>query len=278
MSCKAVAWTLLAAIAFAMVLLFNYWVPYQLLSLLAYTGIVLALCGLANVMLPFRFLGVRKRAVGALVLAGGVVLALVGLCWPDSRIHVAQPGSRLDDIMPEYTGSEVHSVRVHARPEQVMQAVRQSTFGDLKSLGTLLKIRGAVMRTPALDTGDLRNKRMLDGFAESGYLLDGSEHEIVIFRVGNVRATRPPEVHTLQEFAAYREPGGVKMAFDFNAVEAQNGWSTLTTETRVVGMDDSSRGPGALYWRLILPGSGLLRRQWLEGIKRRAESMPGPGH
>ena len=26
------------------------------------------------------------------------------------------------------------------------------------------------------------------------------------------------------------------------------------------------------YWRLIVPGSGLLRRQWLDGIKRRAES------
>ncbi len=71
MSFKAVAWTLLAAMAFTTVLLFNYWAAYQPLSTLAYSGIVLALGGLANLVLPFRFLGVRKRAVGALILAGG---------------------------------------------------------------------------------------------------------------------------------------------------------------------------------------------------------------
>jgi hypothetical protein len=44
MSFKAVAWTLLAAIAFTAVLLFNYWAAYQPLSTVAYSGIVLALC------------------------------------------------------------------------------------------------------------------------------------------------------------------------------------------------------------------------------------------
>ena len=50
MSGKAVAWTLLSAIAFATVLLFNHWASYQPLSTLLYAGIVLALCGLANIV------------------------------------------------------------------------------------------------------------------------------------------------------------------------------------------------------------------------------------
>ena len=57
------------------VLLLNYWASFQLLSTLTYTGIVAALIGLSNLALPFRFMGVRRRAVGALGLAGGVVLA-----------------------------------------------------------------------------------------------------------------------------------------------------------------------------------------------------------
>ncbi len=276
MSLKAASWTLLIAMALGAILLFNYWAPYQFLSLLAYSGIVLALCGLANLLLPFRFLGVRKRAVGAFILAGGVVLTLVGLRLPDPTIHIAQHRSRLDDILPEYQGSERHSVRIHARPEQVMQGVRQSTMGDLRSLDTLLRVRAAVLRIPFQSTRELRDKRMIDSFLASGYLFDESEHEIVIFTVGNVRAIPRPEVHTLQEFADYREPGAVKTAFDFRAEEAGEGWSTLTTETRVVGLDDISSGPGTRYWRLILPGSGLLRRQWLEGIKKRTESMPNP--
>ena len=275
MSFKAVAWTLLGAMALAAVLLLNYWASYQPLSTLAYSGIVLSLCGLANLALPFRFLGIRKRAVGALILAGGVGLAIAALLWPAPIIRVAQHRTLLDDIMPEYQFSERHSARIHAPPEQVMQAVRESTFGDMKSLVTLLKIRGAVLRIH--DTGGfLQDKRVLDAFSASGYLSGGSEHEIVMCGGANVRAKRRLEARTLQEFADDREQGGVKIAYDFNVEDAGGGWSTISAETRVVALDDFTRRGMGRYWRLIVPGSGLLRLQWLEGIKKRAESMPNP--
>jgi len=272
MSAQTLSWILLAAITLGAVLLFNYWASYQLLSTLAYAGIVAALVGLANLAFPFRFLGVRKRGVGALVLAGGVALALAALFWPASTVRVAQRRTILDDAMPEYQFCERHSARVHARREQVLQAIRQATFADMKSLDTLLKIRGAFLRAHFRGIGDLQNKRILDSFLESGYLLGGSEHEIVVFGAVDVRKMRRPEVHTLQEFADYREQGAIKQAFDFNVEEAGEGSSTIITETRVAATDDlTSRGMGR-YWRLIVPGSGLLRRQWLDGIKRRAES------
>ena len=276
MSFKAVAWTLLAAMALAAILLLNYWASYQPLSTLAYSGIVLALCGLANLALPFRFLGIRKRAVGALILAGGVGLAIAALLWPAPIIRVAQHRTLLDDIMPEYQFSERHSARIHAKPEQVMQAIHESTFRDMKSLDTLLKIRGAALRIQ--DTGGaFRDKRILDTFSASGYLFGRSEHEIVMCGGANVRAKRLLEARTVQEFADDREQGGVKIAYDFNVEEAGGGWSTISAETRVVALDDVTRRGMGRYWRLIVPGSGLLRRQWLEGIKKRAESMPNPG-
>jgi len=79
---NVVSWMLLAAIALAIVLLFNYWASFQPLSTLAYSGIVLALAGLVNLILPFRFLGVRKRIVGAFILAGGVALTSAALFSP----------------------------------------------------------------------------------------------------------------------------------------------------------------------------------------------------
>jgi hypothetical protein len=149
MSVKSLSWILLAATTVGAFLLFNYWASYQLLSILAYAGIVAAILGLANLAFPFRFLGVRKRALGALILAGGMALTFGALSWPASTITVAQHRTRLDELMPEYHFSERHSARIHARPEQVMQAVRESTFGDMKSLSTLLKIRGAALPTPS---------------------------------------------------------------------------------------------------------------------------------
>ena len=273
MSVKTLPWILFAAITLGAVLLLNYWASYQLLSTLAYAGIVASLLGLANLALPFRFLGVRKRSIGALILAAGVALTLAALFWPASMIRVAQPRTRLDDIMPEYQFFERHSTRIHSQPEQVMRAVRQSTFGDMKSLAMLLKIRGAALRASSDGTGAFsQDKRILDAFSASGYILGESEHEIVMCGGANVRAKRILQVRTLQEFADYREQGAVKMAFDFNVEDAGGGWSAINTETRVLATDDLTRRGMARYWRLIVPGSGLLRRQWLDGIKRRAES------
>lgn len=193
MSVKTLSWILLAPITLGTVLLFNYWASYQLLSTLAYAGIVAALFGLANLALPFRFLGVRKRAVGALILAGGAVLTLAALSWPSSTIRVAQPRTLLDGAMPAYQFSERHSARIHARREQVMQAIRQATFGDMKSLVTLLKIRGAVLREPSHDTGAFsQDKRILDAFSASGFLFGASEHEIVIVAAGECAGEPPP--------------------------------------------------------------------------------------
>jgi len=275
MSLKAFSWILLSAIAIGFILLFNYWASYQLLSTLAYAGIAAALGGLANAVIPFRFLGIRRRIVGVVILAGGVVLMVAALIWPAPMFRVGHPQTYLDDAMPEYQFWEKHSVRIHARPEQVMQAVRQSTFGDMKSLSMLLKIRSAGLRTPSQSTGALAaDRRILDAFSASGYVSGGGEHEIVTCGGANVPARRPLKPRSLEECASYREPGAIKVAFNFKAGDAGQGWSVVSTETRVLATDDvTSRGMGR-YWRLIVPGSGLLRRQWLAGIKRRAESEP----
>ena len=275
MSLKAVSWALVIAMALGGVLLLNYWASFQPLSTLAYSGIVLALAGLANVVVPFRFLGVRRRVAGLLILVSGVGLAYAALLWPAPMIRVAQPRSVLDEIVPEYQFSEKHSVRVHARPEQAVQAIRQSTLGDLKSLVTLMKIRGAVYRQPFQGFGEWQDKPFVDSFLASGYLIGGNEREIAIFGVVDVRAKRRPEVHSLPELAAYRKPGGVVTAFDFIVEDAGDGWSNIFAETRMMATDDATcRGAGR-YWRLIVPGSGLLRLQWLEGIKGRAERLAG---
>jgi hypothetical protein len=270
MSLKALSWILFAVAALSGVLLLNYWAPYQWLATLAYSGIVASILGLANLAFPFRFMGVRRRVAGGLGLAGGVGLTLAALHWPSPLVRVAQPTTRLDQVMPAYQCVERHTARVHARPEQVMQAVRQSTLGDMKSLAALVKIRAAALRTPAPDVAARRDERVLEAF--SGVGLDADANELVVFWAANLREMRRPELHTAQQFVAYREEGTVKMAFDFQAQPAGDGWSLLSTETRVLSLDEAtSRGMGR-YWRLIVPGSGLLRRQWLDGIRRRAES------
>jgi hypothetical protein len=61
-------------------------------------------------------------------------------------------------------------------------------------------------------------------------------------------------------------------AMNFLVQEEADGWCRLSTETRVFGTDDGARRRFAVYWRMIYPGSALIRRMWLQAIKRRAEA------
>jgi hypothetical protein len=58
---------------------------------------------------------------------------------------------------------------------------------------------------------------------------------------------------------------------NFRLEDEGNGWTRVTTETRVFATDDRARHRFAAYWRAIYPGSALIRRMWLRAIRLRAE-------
>jgi hypothetical protein len=73
------------------------------------------------------------------------------------------------------------------------------------------------------------------------------------------------------EFAAFREPGYARAAFNMHAEPAPGGGTLLTTETRIQATDDEARRSFRRYWRVIYPGSAAIRLAWLRAIRRRAE-------
>ena len=58
---------------------------------------------------------------------------------------------------------------------------------------------------------------------------------------------------------------------NFLVTPAGPGNSTISTETRVYADDAAAIHRFAIYWRLIHPGSDIIRRMWLRAIKERAE-------
>jgi hypothetical protein len=51
-----------------------------------------------------------------------------------------------------------------------------------------------------------------------------------------------------------------------------NSWTRLVAETRVQGTDVAAQRTPGRYWCLIYPGSGMIRRMWLNAARVRAES------
>ena len=71
---------------------------------------------------------------------------------------------------------------------------------------------------------------------------------------------------------AITQPGFAKVTMNFLIQPRGERACVLRTETRVLATDPSSRAMFTHYWRMIAPGSALIRKMWLRAIKVRAEA------
>jgi hypothetical protein len=83
-------------------------------------------------------------------------------------------------------------------------------------------------------------------------------------------------IHDRAAFRDFADDGCVKVAWNLR-IGATDGVSCdLSTETRIEYFGTAARRKFRLYWTLVGPFSGAIRRALLSGIKLRAEGPPGP--
>ena len=100
-------------------------------------------------------------------------------------------------------------------------------------------------------------------------LADDPGREIVIGRGGNAMGGK---LWAAEEFRAFHPAPLVKIVMNFRIQEVDAAHCRLTTETRVYAAGTHVLRGFATYWRMIYPGSSLIRREWLRAIKLRAEA------
>jgi len=242
-------------------------------SVIVYAGLLLMLAGSVSVIRPLRLLRIPSRPAAAAVLGAGLALALAGAALPAAETRSSGPQTRLDDFVPAYQFGEVHETRIHASPDRVYSALRAVTAEEIRLFRTLTWIRNPgrpwVKRSESILAPPARQP-ILDVALRSGFLLlaDKPGQEIV---VGTIVCCGGSGVADPQSFADLSGPGFAKAGMNFVIRDEGGGWSHLRTETRVYATDASARRRFAVYWRVIYPGSALIRRMWLRAVKERAE-------
>jgi hypothetical protein len=244
---------------------------------LVYGGLLVMLVGAVAVVRPLRLPALRSRATGVLVLFCGVLIFVIGATLPADETQVAIARTKLDEFAPVYQFSESHSIQIGASKERVYESIRQVTAGEIKLLRTITWIRRLGRATPPGILNAPQNEPVLEVALQSGFLLlaDEPDHEIVIGAL--VRAPtgwRPNKKPTPDDFKSLNAPGFALASMNFLIEEAGPDRCVVTTDTRVFATDPSSRRKFGEYWRLIYPGSALIRRMWLQAIKERAENGP----
>jgi hypothetical protein len=175
----------------------------------------------------------------------------------------------IDRVMPEYDRREVHRRTIDAPPAAIWAAAHDLRGDEMTAMRLLMGIRTLGRRS------DDDSRTVLDSFKWMGFRVvdEDPERELVVAGIGRFWRLSGGlrRVESREHFTSFEEPGYAKVAFNFR-LEGRE----LSTETRIAGTDDRARRRFGLYWLAIRPGSGLIRREWLRAIDRRASRRPPP--
>lgn len=217
----------------------------------------------------------KLKRVGALVGAAAVAgLGYVGVSWTryGRPIRNLKPDSLLDRFIPKFDVREYHEVAIDAPAAITYDAARNMDLFESRLVRAIFRGRELLMRSAptAREPQSLLQETLALGWE---VLAEEPGREIVVGAVtrpweANVRfESVPPE-----EFAAFVEPGYVKIAWTLVAQPLGEATSEFRTETRVAITDAYARAQFRRYWAVMAPGIGLIRRQSLGLVRRDAEA------
>ena len=238
------------------------------------------------------------RLAGGL-LAGGAAIAAAsyatyaGITWyrygrTKREVSGEESDSLLDLYMPEYEVADRHHIGVAAPAEATFAAACEMNMSQPAIVRAIFKTRELVGCVAAMANGEFGTcsrtsnqqpettlrKEFLSEMKTLGWglLAEIPGREMVLGAVTQpwvakpvFRAVRP------EEFAAFQEPGYVKIVFTLRADPVSASESMARTETRAATTDPVARARFRRYWALVSPGVILIRRSLLLRVKTEAE-------
>jgi len=179
-----------------------------------------------------------------------------------------------DGWMPRWQFAEVHHIRSRASPAALLDAAQAHDPDDDRLIRVALGLRESPGRlAAALGLSSALAGRPRFGkadFLPLGRLGDEALAYGLVGRFWEPGYGLLPQADAAA-FRAFQGPGVAKLLLAFEA-RADGDASRITTLSRLVCADAPTRRRMALYWTLIRPVSGLIRRRLLAQIKRVAEA------
>jgi len=199
--------------------------------------------------------------IAAVAYAGYAAFAWLRYGHPEAPKWRGDADALLDRFMPAYDVVDRHRLWVAAPPATVLSAAGEMDLDRSAMVRAIFKTRelilGAGPEKRVLPRGLLAQMKALGW----GVLAEVAGREIVMGA-----ATQPWAGNVMfrslsaEEFAAFDEPGYVKIAWTLRADPAGARGSVFRTETRAVATDSAARAKFRRYWAFASPGIRLIRR------------------
>ena len=221
---------------------------------------------------PLKRLGISSRKRAAYLLLCGFGAIVVGGGLPVYETRVPEVRTHLDELTPVYQFHEFHTTVVQATCDRVYTAVKSVEPDEIFAFRTLTGIRRLGRQGAPNILNPPLHQPLLATALRTGFvpLVDEPGQEVVVGLI--MSPLRMGWKPTPDQFKSADGPLLVKATMNFRIDPIDANHCTLTTETRMYGSDRDALKLVAMYWRVIYPGSAFIRRMWLRGIRKRAES------
>jgi hypothetical protein len=181
--------------------------------------------------------------------------------------------SALDLLIPKPALVEIDRAEVAVDASQAWNAVRALDLAQSTLVRTLFGIRTPSSRLKGKRSQvHLRLDDLVSTTAEPGFqiLAEDAPHEIAAAAIGKVWRPVIPFAHVADAaaFAAFSQPGHIKVAWALRVIAEGPQTSCVEFELRVEATDDRAWQKFSRYFRLIGPGSQIIRRVLLGQIER----------
>ena len=177
----------------------------------------------------------------------------------------------LDQFIPNNDICERFERRIAAPPDLVMRTAYDFDMQSIWLIRTIIGVRKLIL-------GGTPDKRRAIGLVEEtrelgwGTLIEVPDRLLICGArcqpwFGDVKFTSVPA----EDFAAYREPDQIKIAWSLEADEIEPNITRFAHEVRAVATDDKARLKFMRYWRWARFGIIAIRWLLLPALRRKAE-------
>ncbi len=266
-------------VALAIMFRLMHYAKFYAPSYFFWIGVILIGIGVISLIHPLTFLFILNRIFAVLIILCGMLISFISLLYPVKMKHSLTTNQRIDSLLPDFAFNEFHEVRINASIEKIKQVLQVTGVKDIPAAHLLMKIRGIADEDVNLSDRASNNIVSSDTVStpDFNFFIVAPDEWITVMILKSVIITNnankpaPPEISTLEQFIAFNKPGYVKVAVNFHFISTGNNETILTTETRNNGITLKDNRVFGYYWRIIYPGSAIIRRIWLDTIRKKAQ-------
>jgi hypothetical protein len=178
---------------------------------------------------------------------------------------------KLEELLPSFDVAAQYDILVQASPAETATALERSDFSQSWLTRVLLGLRTIGRRLPDDKIGTQVERLRRRGFVE---LAAVPQKEIVFGIVGRFWRLDSGIITGLsaEEVVAFHADGYAKAVWNFALVAESDRTTRVVTETRIQTFGRSARWKFRVYWLVVGPFSGLIKREILAIVKRNAEA------